>query len=64
MEYCFYLVQTSSLLTLDIGQEMLCIFFPSVRFQVFCHSMLCEVAAVSLTWLPVKCEKSNLSLVK
>ena len=51
-------------LTIVIGQEVLYNFVPSVWFQVFCHSMLCDVAAVSLTWLPVVCEKSNFSLAE
>ena len=43
---------------------MLYIFVPSVRLQVFCYSMLCDVAAVGLTWLPAVGEKSDFSLAE
>ena len=47
------------LIVVAIGQEVLYKFVPSVRLQVFCYSMLCDVAAVSLTWLPAVCEKQT-----
>ena len=41
---------------------MLYKFVPSVRLRGFCYSMLCDVAAVGLTWLPAVCEKTSFFL--